>query len=170
MGAFRKFDPRAFRQTQFQPVPPAKPAKVAKPSWPERSFSSFSNFSRAIVPARDSWTPSDWQAYFDERAAISEFDGGLVRLEAERLAYEDALAHWLSMHPPSPTPHDRCMHCGEADRPHDMLLPMLAVGGHTWIHDNCWTAWDGARRREGLAFLEAVGLPAPLASSSGELP
>ena len=170
MAAFRKFDPRAFRETHVPPSPPAKPAKVAKPSWPERRFSSFSNFSSAAVPERDSWAPSDWQAYFDERAAIREFDGGSVRLEAERLAYEDALAHWLSMHPPCPTPPDRCMHCGEAERRNDMLLPMLAVGGHTWIHDNCWTAWDGARRREGLALLQTMGLTAPVASSSGELP
>jgi hypothetical protein len=34
----------------------------------------------------------DWQAYFDERAGIREFDGGLPRPEAERLAREDVTA------------------------------------------------------------------------------
>ncbi len=34
----------------------------------------------------------DWQAYFDERAGIREFDGGFPRHEAERLAREDVTA------------------------------------------------------------------------------
>ena len=34
----------------------------------------------------------DWEAYFDERAGIREFDGGLPRPEAERLAREDVTA------------------------------------------------------------------------------
>ena len=32
---------------------------------------------------RDGWAPEDWQAYFDERAGIAQFDGGLSRPEAE---------------------------------------------------------------------------------------
>ena len=31
-------------------------------------------------------TDKDWQAYFDERAGIAEFDGGLSRVEAEAQA------------------------------------------------------------------------------------
>src|SRR5919107_3271291 len=34
----------------------------------------------------------DWQAYFDERAAIREYDGGFPRPEAERLALKDTVA------------------------------------------------------------------------------
>jgi hypothetical protein len=36
-----------------------------------------------------SWDADDWQAAFDERAAILEFDGGLPREDAERLAREE---------------------------------------------------------------------------------
>jgi hypothetical protein len=35
---------------------------------------------------RSDWAWEDWQAEFDERAAIAEFDGGLTRSEAEDLA------------------------------------------------------------------------------------
>jgi hypothetical protein len=35
---------------------------------------------------------NDWQAHFDERAGIREFDGGLPRHEAERLAREEVTA------------------------------------------------------------------------------
>jgi hypothetical protein len=34
------------------------------------------------------WTRADWQALFDERAAILEYDQGLRRAEAERLAQQ----------------------------------------------------------------------------------
>ena len=36
---------------------------------------------------RDSWSGEDWRAFFDERAGIAEFDGGLPRLEAEARAF-----------------------------------------------------------------------------------
>ncbi len=34
----------------------------------------------------------DWRAFYDERAAILEYDGGLSREQADRLAYEAAVA------------------------------------------------------------------------------
>ena len=42
----------------------------------------------------------DWQAAYDERAGVREFDGGLPRAEAERLAYADTVAE-LGEPPPS---------------------------------------------------------------------
>ena len=39
-----------------------------------------------LRPGRDGWSAEDWQANFDERAGIAEFDGGLPRLEAEAIA------------------------------------------------------------------------------------
>jgi hypothetical protein len=35
------------------------------------------------------WDEEDWQAAFDERAAILEYDGGFPRAEAERLAGDE---------------------------------------------------------------------------------
>ena len=32
-----------------------------------------------LRPGRDGWSAEDWQAFFDERAGIAEFDGGLPR-------------------------------------------------------------------------------------------
>jgi len=45
---------------------------------------------------RDSWSGEDWRAFFDERAGIAEFDGGLPRLEAEARAYACCVAEWLN--------------------------------------------------------------------------
>jgi hypothetical protein len=157
MRAFEKFDPRAYR-SRVWPSPPAKVAKVAKPASAGRRFSSFSNFSRGTSPTRASWSSADWQAYFDERAAIREYDGGLARDQAEGLAFEDTVSHWLSVHPAPATPPDRCVHCGHTQRTDDVLLPMLAEGGHTWIHNNCWTEWYATRRSVAIATLNAMGV------------
>lgn len=43
-----------------------------------------------VAPENDvAWDEEDWQAAFDERAAILEYDGGWPRPEAERLAREE---------------------------------------------------------------------------------
>ncbi len=35
-----------------------------------------------LQPAADGWSAEDWLAFFDERAALAEFDGGVPREEA----------------------------------------------------------------------------------------
>ena len=50
------------------------------------SVSSVSGPSGAFENFQSGWDASDWQFAFDERAAILEFDEGLSRSEAARLA------------------------------------------------------------------------------------
>ena len=44
------------------------------------------------------WDATDWQALFDERAAISEYDGGMTRALAELGAYGACVAEYLARH------------------------------------------------------------------------
>lgn len=88
----------------------------------------------------ESWDAADWLAYFEERAAIREHDGGLGWREAEELAFEDVVRHWLWLHPASASDSRQgCFHCGIVDQVGSPLLPMLASGGHVWVHDQCWS-------------------------------
>jgi hypothetical protein len=48
-----------------------------------------------LTPGADGWSPQDWQAHFDERAGIAEFDGNLPRHRAEALAIESCAAEWV---------------------------------------------------------------------------
>ena len=34
---------------------------------------------KLLRPSKDGWSADDWQLYFEERAAVAEFDGGLPR-------------------------------------------------------------------------------------------
>jgi TubC N-terminal docking domain len=36
-----------------------------------------------LRPRADGWSTEDWQLYFEERAAVAEFNGGPTRADAE---------------------------------------------------------------------------------------
>jgi hypothetical protein len=105
------------------------------------------------------WEAAEWQAYFDERAAVHEHDGGLSSVEAERLAIEDTITHWLCLHPaPATDPRRGCVHCEAGDQAANTLLPVLAPGGHVWVHDQCWETWHSLRRQEAREALSCLGI------------
>jgi hypothetical protein len=100
-----------------------------------------------------------WQAVYAERAAIREQQGELSRAEAERLAFEDAVTHWLCRHPaPATDPRRGCVQCSGGDQANDTLLPVLAPGGYVWVHDQCWEAWTSFRRRQASEALRGLGV------------
>ena len=43
---------------------------------------------------RSAWDIEDWTHHFDERAAICEYDGGLVSTTAEEVAYWSCVDEW----------------------------------------------------------------------------
>ncbi len=101
----------------------------------------------------------DWQAYYDERAAVREYDGGLPRGEAEQLAFEDTVTQWLCLHPaPASNPQEGCVHCGAGDQPGNTLIAVLAAEGFVWVHDGCWKGWQADRRRQASMALQRLGL------------
>lgn len=87
------------------------------------------------------WTSEDWRDYFEERAAIREHDGGLSRPDAEAGALADCAARWRALNPLSASESCTCVHCGRdgAD------TPVLARGGHAWLHSACWEPMNAAR-------------------------
>jgi hypothetical protein len=97
-------------------------------------------------------------AFFDERAGIAEFDGGLSRLSAEARAFAFCVAEWLNRNP-ARSPPGRCLGCGEAEHAHDALLPFgTEPTGHAWLHSRCWDAWHAGRNAEAVAALSNFGI------------
>jgi hypothetical protein len=64
-----------------------------------------------LRPGHDGWSGEDWLAFFDERAGIAKFDGGLPRASAEARAFECCVVEWLN-HNPVRSPPGRCVGCG----------------------------------------------------------
>ncbi len=109
----------------------------------------------------DNWSAEDWQAFFDERAGIAEFDGRQPRAEAEVQAFVCCIVEWLN-HNPERSPAGRCLGCGDREHAHDPLLPFgTEPNGHVWLHSRCWPAWYEARQAKAVSALTAMGISAP---------
>jgi hypothetical protein len=108
----------------------------------------------------DGWSGEDWLAFFDERAGIAEFDGGLPRQEAEVRAFDCCVVEWLNRNP-AHSPAGRCLACGGNGHAHDTLLPFGIEAGHAWLHSRCWPGWHAARKAEAIAALAAMGIDQP---------
>ena len=107
----------------------------------------------ALLQPGESWSGEDWQVYFDERAGIAQFDGGLQRAEAEVRAFECCVVEWLNRNPVR-SPPDRCLACDGGDDAIDPLLPYGAEPtGHAWLHSRCWEGWHANRRAKAAAVL-----------------
>ncbi|EAQ34921.1 hypothetical protein NB311A_05865 [Nitrobacter sp. Nb-311A] len=109
----------------------------------------------------DGWSGEDWLAFFDERAAIAEFDGGLPRASAEVHAFDCCVVEWLNRNP-ARSPPAHCLGCGGSDHAYDKLLPFgTEPTGHAWLHSRCWPAWHAARKATAIAALMAMGIDLP---------
>jgi hypothetical protein len=109
-----------------------------------------------LRPRRDGWSDMDWLAFFDERAGIFEFDGGLPRSSAEARAFECCMVEWLNRNPVR-SPPGRCLHCGDSEGAIDKLLPYgTETTGHAWLHSRCWGAWHANRKATAVAILTLI--------------
>lgn len=116
-----------------------------------------------LRPGNDGWSGEDWREFFEERAGIAEFDGGLPRDQAQARAFSCCVAEWLHRNP-ARSPSGRCDHCGQTK---GMLLPYLTGysekdHGHTWLHQECSRAWHQAWRAKAVSALVAIGISKPL--------
>ena len=111
-----------------------------------------------LRPGADGWSAEDWDAYFDERAGIAEFDGGLPRDQAEACAFDCCNAEWLEHNPVRSLP-GRCLGCGGGDHTTDPLVPFGTEStGHVWLHRGCRKAWYEAWKAEAVTALKAMGI------------
>jgi hypothetical protein len=99
-----------------EPGPKAKhPSRYARYASPEKNLKKVdANIGpQPVSSARPNWDAADWHAYFEERAAIREYDGGLHRREAEELALGDAMRQRLGLDTVSSRdPHQSCRNEG----------------------------------------------------------
>ncbi len=113
----------------------------------------------AILRAQnEDWPADEWRDFYDERAAIAEFDGGLSRQDAEALAYAYGVMEWLNRHPVRSSP-DQCLWCCQAEGSQGPLVPFgTDAAGHAWLHHRCWEDWYEHRKTEATDALAVMGI------------
>jgi hypothetical protein len=139
----------------LKPVP--KLPKLPK-GGAEGAFGTFGTFGK---PRRsgNAWSSDDWMAFYDERAAIVEHDGGATRKDAETAAYEHCLIEWLNQHAEPTEPHAGCAWCKRPESNSAAIIPFGAgSSGRTWLHHECWQHWHGQRRQRAMEALAEVGI------------
>ena len=73
-----------------------------------------------------------WRAFFDERAGIVEFDGGLSRDEPEACALEVCVTEWLCCNTTESAP-DIFAGCGGGQDEDELLTPYgTSESGYSW--------------------------------------
>lgn len=118
---------------------------------------------RLLHASLEGWSAEDWQAFFEERAAIYEFEGGIPQPDAEARAFVCCVTEWVNRSP-TPSMPGRCLGCGGGEHVGDPLLPFgTDTTGHVWVHRACWSAWHRAREAEAIAALASMGIRASVA-------
>ena len=104
------------------------------------------------------WSVADWRAFYDERAAIREFDGQRPRAEAERLAWGELQNEWHRRHGER-TPSWQCAGCREPISGQ----PVFAFPDGARAHDDltCIAAYGKRWRSAATAALVKLGLRLP---------
>jgi hypothetical protein len=104
------------------------------------------------------WTSTEWLAFYDERAGIAEFDGGLIHAQAEARAFDCCVIEWINRNPVQSQP-GHCLECSRCEHTHDPLLPFGGqTYGHAWLHSRCWPAWYAGREAEAVVTLKTMGI------------
>ena len=112
-----------------------------------------------LRPASGPRTPDDWRAFFEERASIAAFDGGLNRTEAEAQAFECCIREWRRLVPTAPVVVGYCALCSQ---PFAEDRVIVSLHPHAWLHPHCWKAWNLQRWNEAAAGLRKAGINAQL--------
>jgi hypothetical protein len=114
-----------------------------------------------LATDHDAWTAKDWQVFYDGRAGIAEYDGGVSRAETEVRAFEWCINEWMEQHP-EPSLPDQCAWCGKPDTTGSSVVPFGTQShGHTWLHSGCWEVWFRDRRERAEQALRAFGVERP---------
>ena len=117
---------------------------------------------RLLRPGEDGWSAEDWQAFFDERAGIAEFDGGLSRAEAEASAFAHCVAEWLNRNPHALSTR-ALFRLRRHTRPR--MIASCPSASEAPARFGCIraarSAWYAGRKAEAIAALATMGIRAP---------
>jgi hypothetical protein len=152
---------------------------IGQPGQPERPLGASEKFAEScdstgevaqVAPVAQGnasrgelrWDVNDWTEFYNERAAVAEFNNETSRADAEALAWDCCIAEWLNQNP-VPTNSGQCGWCGELEMIDDGIVVPFGTESHgySWLHPRCWLPWHQSRRRKAIEALTAYGITPP---------
>ncbi|MEM9625349.1 MAG: hypothetical protein AAGA21_03890 [Pseudomonadota bacterium] len=104
------------------------------------------------------WTADDWLTFYSERSKIAARSNVICPDKARAIAFDSCIAKWLEFCPERSDP-GHCAECGGPDQQGHAVVPFgTEISGHTWLHPECWHAWNGRRRSQAIAALKTLGI------------
>jgi hypothetical protein len=100
--------------------------------------------------------PELWRDFFEERAAIREFDGLRPRAKAELLAWDELLNKWHLLY----GRRWSAWQCSGCDEPIGGLPALIYIDGNR-VHFGCVTRFNERRHSAAVIGLRALGLEPP---------
>ncbi len=105
------------------------------------------------------WNADDWREYFDERAGIAEYDGGMKRKKAERVAFDSCVIHWLKLNPDRHADPNTCPHCRKPSGIMEDTPSIFYANPHgltLQVHDDCFQSWLANRQKQAVETLTGM--------------
>jgi hypothetical protein len=122
-----------------------------------------------LRPKRPEWVAADWQAFFDERAGIAEYEGEQTREKAEAMAFEACLVEWMNRHPGGTDRH-ACAGCRKPGSNGSVIVPFgTKPANQSWLHPDCWPVWHQTQRDKARHALAGLGIAPSKHTSRVEL-
>jgi hypothetical protein len=135
---------------EFKELPPLKHEQVAQ-------------VPQVLASVEPRISDSYYMDFFEERAAIAEFDGCQSREKAEAIVYQDTVYEWIYNNPPAGYKIEKCAYCNEAFD--------FSVGGYlAWGNVYCCHNGDNddhlkpymeSRTKEAKQYLKSIGIKQP---------
>jgi hypothetical protein len=107
------------------------------------------------------WTRAEWLSFYRDRVDALERGGGLLREDAEALAYQHCVVEWLNQNP-AVSDAGQCLVCGQDDGASDAIVPFgVHPRGRSWLHGKCWSQWNADRQEQARKALTLMGIQEP---------
>ena len=132
-----------------------KGKKVKIEHWTETIRQNKPAIVMLLQPGSDGWSIKDWCEFFNEKAGITQSSHGLLRQQAEKIAFSICIEQWHTLNPIL-SKKSKCARC---EKKTGLILPYLTgQSTHTWLHQDCSHEWHQSQRKKAIEALYGMGI------------
>ena len=129
--------------------------KVKIEHWTETIRQNKPAVITLLKPGSDGWSRRDWREFFNVKTGIAQCSHGLLRQQAEKIAFSICIEQWHTLNLVSTKKSD----CARCEKKTGLILPYLTgQSTHTWLHQDCSHEWHQSQRKKAIEALNQMGI------------